>query len=264
MAINFHWMQRIHWPCDSEGLRQMAQELEAAGIESVLLPYGPDGEDFSMYLADIFRETKKIRMMLALGAYAVTPEYASKTFFTAQKFGPNRLDLNLVAGRYDDFFAQMAFDYYPGDISIIDTHEKRVALTEKWMEKFYKKIKNEQYTARLAVVGSSDTTINIANTYTDYIIINNFDNLHKITNSKPILVIDPLILEEGQDESSVEYEDYKFTKKNHSFVGTYEEVVLHLKNISDYHNINDFIVHTDQKDISKLLKLIKEMTENNG
>lgn len=258
-------MQRIHWPNTNEGLTTMAKELENAGVYSVLLPYGPEGQDFLLHIPDIFRSTKNIKMMLALGAYAVTPEYAAKSFYSAQQYGNNRLDLNLVAGRYDDYFANMAIDYYPGDKSVMDTHEARVALTESWMERFVHILKRQRFMPKLAVVGSSENTLRIANTYTDYIIINGWilhsDIMSKIQNCKPILVIDPLILDPGQDPSNVEYHNYEFTKQmNHDIMGTYEEVRKKICEISEKHNINEFMIHTDQLDISRLLRLVKDMT----
>lgn len=266
MTINFHWMQRIHWPNNPDGLVRMATELEDANVESVLLPYGPGGQDFSMYLPDIFRATKKIRMMLAVGAYAVTPEYLAKTFFTAQKFGDNRVDLNLVAGRYSDEFEQRVVDGYPGDSSLVDTHTKRVAMTEKWMEKFVDIIKGERYTTKLAVVGSSETTIRIANNYTDYMIINGDilidGKLSQLTNTRPILVIDPLILEDGMTDDQVEYHDYKFLKKPQHFIkGTYQEVAEQIIKLSNDTKINDFMIHTDQVNIESLLRLVKELSQ---
>lgn len=266
MTINFHWMQRIHWPCDQYGMVEMAKTLEEANIVSVLLPYGPEGEDFSMFMPDVFRATKKIKMMLAVGAYAVAPEYVAKTFYTAQKFALNRLSLNLVAGRYSDHFEQMAINYYHLDPSIMNEHKKRVAITEKWMEKFTTIIEKERYKADLAVVGSSDLTIDIANRYTDYIIINgwmlNDPQMKKITNAKPILVLDPLILENGQKEEDVQYNDYKFASTNHHPIkGTYEEVAKQILGMSQAYNINDFMIHTDQKDISQLLRLVKDLSD---
>lgn len=266
MSMNFHWMQRIHWPCNKDGMVEMAKVLEESNIVSVLLPYGPGGNDFNLHLPDVFRATKKIKMMMAVGAYAATPEYIAKTFYSMQDYGPNRLSLNLVAGRYNDHFSKLAIDHYPGTKSDMDTHEARVALTEKWMEQFVKLISDEPYEAELAVVGSSDTTIRIANNYTDYIIINgsilNTEQMQKITNTKPLLVIDPLILEDGQDESTIEYHDYEFSKKpQHPFKGTYEEVKQMFIEMSEGFNINDFMIHTDLKNIDQLLRLVKDLSQ---
>jgi hypothetical protein len=263
-------MQRIHWPNTSEGLTIMAKTLEDVGVSSVLLPYGPEGQDFLLHMPDVFRSTNKIRMMLAVGAYAVTPEYLAKSFHSAQQYGKNRLDLNLVAGRYSEEFQQMAMEYYPRDPSEIDSHEKRVKMTRGWMEKFYfimnkRKGSVDAFNTRLAVVGSSDLTINIANIYTDYIIITDWIFRDKITTSTPILVIDPLILNPGQDPSEIKYHNYQFKKDpHHPISGTFEEVIRQIKDISTQYNINEFMIHTDQENIDNLLKLVKYMTENNN
>ena len=266
MSINIHWMQRDHWPCTNAGLRQMAKELEDIGVCSVLLPYGPGTEDFVVHLPDIFRDTKTIRMMVAWGAYAVTPEYAIRTFDSIQAFGNSRTDLNLVAGRYSPEFENMAIEFYSGDPALIDTHEKRVMITKKWMEKFSKLVRNKEYKTKLAVVGTSDTTIEVANKYTDYIIttginLYNKEYMDKIKNCSILLVINPLIIEDGQDESSIEYDDSKFAVKGgHWPKGTYEEVKNTIIEIYENLNVKDFLLHTDQKDISQLTKLVKDIT----
>jgi len=258
-------MIRRFLPNTLEGFIDTIKELESANVDSVLLPYGPGGNDFSLFLPDTFRQTEKIKMMIAAAAYSVTPEYLAKTFYTAQKFGPNRISLNLVAGRYNDHFAKLAADNYPGDPEIMDDHDKRVYMTEKWMEKFVNLIKDEDYEAKLAVVGSSDLTISVANNYTDYIIINgwmlNSGNMDKITNSKPILVLDPLILNEGQDESDVEYVDYEFSNQGfHPVKGTYDQVKQEILGFAEQHGVWDIMIHTDQKDISQLLRLVKDLS----
>ena len=261
MFLQFHWMQRIHWSCNNIGMVDMATALEDAGIISVLLPYGPGGNDFTLHLPDVFRATQKIKMMIAVGAYAVSPEYIAKTFYSVQDYGPNRLSLNLVAGRYNDHFEEIAKKYYHLDSNLIDSHKKRVAITEKWMKNFVELIKNEPYEVDLAVVGTSPTTIKIANLYTKYIFVPGITEIKQITNSEPILVIDPLILEDGQDESEIEYHNYEFNKKpEHPFKGTHNEVKEQLIDIANQFNIKNFLIHTDQKDISKLLKLVKDMS----
>jgi hypothetical protein len=135
------------------------------------------------------------------------------------------------------------------------------------MEQFVSLIKNEPYEAELAVVGSSDVTIRTANNFTDYIIINgailNTEQMKKIKSTKPLLVIDPLILEDGQNESDVEYHDYEFTKKpQHPFKGTYEEVKSMFIEMSNGFNINDFMIHTDQKNIDQILRLIRDLSQS--
>jgi alkanesulfonate monooxygenase SsuD/methylene tetrahydromethanopterin reductase-like flavin-dependent oxidoreductase (luciferase family) len=258
-------MHRVGWPVEGDGLIRMAKDMENSNITSILLPYGPRGIDFSIHLFPMLNATKKIKMMLALPAYGITPEYAAKIFKSVNNFAHKRLDLNLVAGRYDENRENMVIQAYPGDPSILDDHEKRVALTEPWMEKFVYLMKEFDFDAKLCVVGSSDTTIRIANNYADYLIVGEYmlneHILDKITNTKLILIIDPLVLKEGQSLDTVEYNQYQYTiKPNHTIKGTHEEVINQIKQISKDFNIDDFIIVTDQKDLSGIFSVIKELT----
>lgn len=258
-------MHREGWVPDENGLVTMAQELENINVTSILLPYGYRGIDFSVYLNPMLKKTKKIKMMLALPAYGIIPEYAIKTFRSVNNFARNRLDLNLVAGRFDEERERLVIKSYPGDDSIINTHDKRVALTEPWMDKFVDLMKEYSIEAKLCVVGSSDTTIRIANNHADYIIVGDYmlneHFLNKITNSKLMLILDPLVLKENQTANDIEYNQYKYTlSPEHKVKGTVEEVCNQIKEISNKFKINDFIIVTDQKDLSGIFSVINHLT----
>lgn len=266
--IEFHWMWRRHWTDDREGIVNMAIELDKANIKSVLLPYGPVGLDFSIFLPEVFSKTKKTIMMLALPAYGISPDYAAKLLHTLHTYGPGRLGINLVAGRWGDEGGneseKIVLDHYMMDSSLIDTLEKRVAITPTWMKNFIKLMNTyHQHKTELAVVGSSDVTINLANEHSDYIYVDfNLlvkDDFNKITNSKPILIIDPLITKEGKDVNNVKYDKNAPTRRQyHHVIGTYDEVVNKIKELSKKYNIYDFMIHTDQEDLTDLLRLAKE------
>lgn len=267
MNIDFHWMHRNNWENSPEGLVQMAQQLEKAGVTSVLLPYSPEGIDFALHLPLIFQRTRKIRMMLAIAAYSTTPEYLSKTYQTLGFSARGRVDINLVAGKYEPDKFDMMMKYYPGDTSLVDDHDKRVELTEPWMEKFFELSKEKDFITKLCVVGSSDTTIRIADKFADYIIIADYQTndhyLSRLTNTKPILVIDPLVLDEGQSEEDVQYIQYKFTKQpDHSIKGTHDEVVAQIKEKVRQTGVNNFMILTDQVDLTKIYKVVQEFTSN--
>jgi hypothetical protein len=113
------------------------------------------------------------------------------------------------------------------------------------------------------VVGGSDKTIEIANKHTDYLIVNHSmlteDSMSRLVNTKPMLSIDPLILDGPEDE--VRYNEYFYQKKNyHNIKGTYQEVLDQIRAISDKFKIYDFIVHTDQTDLTKIFQLMKELS----
>lgn len=266
--INFHWMWRRHWTDRREkGILKMAIELDSANVKSVLLPYGPLGLDFAIFLPEVLQKTNQMIMTLALPAYAISPDYAAKMLYTLNMFGPKRIGVNLVAGRWGDESGseseRMVLDHYMHDSSLIDTLEKRVAISATWMDKTIALMEKHPYKTHMAVIGSSDVTIGIANKHTEYIYIDenllNTPQFKKITNSKPILIIDPLIIDNPEDIDNVQYhKNAEPRKQNHSIKGTYDEVVFKIKEISEKYGIYDFMIHTDQEDISRLLKLAKE------
>lgn len=273
--ITFHWMWRRHWQIndstenlDLKGILGMAKELDGANVKSVLLPYGPGGIDFSLVIQEALQKTNQLIMTIALPAYGVSPDYAAKIVDTLNQFAPGRIGVNLVAGRWGDEgngpSEKLVLDHYMHDSSLIDTLEKRVAISKVWMDKFMPLMENHKYKTHMAVVGSSDATIEIANKHTEYIYVD--DNLlrrpeqyAKITNAKPILIVDPLIIEKPEDVHNVIYDENAPPRKQfHHITGTHNEVVAAIKDISEKFGIYDFMIHTDQKDISRLLKLVKE------
>ena len=274
--ITFHWMWRRHWQIndsvdhlDLKGIMQMAKELDGAGVKSVLLPYGPIGIDFSLVLADSLKATDQLIMTLALPAYGTSPDYAAKLVDTLNRFAPGRIGVNLVAGRWGDegngHSERIVIEHYMLDSSLIDTLQKRVEISKVWMENFVKLMDKHQYKTHLAVVGSSDTTIEIANKHCEYIYID--DNLiykeqfKKIDlgSVKPILIIDPLIMNSPEDEKNVKYDKNAAPRKQHHHVkGSMLDVIKQIKELSKQFEIYDFMIHTDQEDISQLLQLVKD------
>lgn len=274
--ITFHWMWRRHWQVndstehlDLKGILGMAKELDGVGVKSVLLPYGPGGIDFSLVIQESLQSTEQLIMTIALPAYGVSPDYAAKIVDTLNSFGPGKIGVNLVAGRWGDegggFAEKLIMDHYMHDPSLIDTLAKRVAISQVWMDNFVKLMKNHKHKTHMAVVGSSDTTIGIANKHCEYIYVDDnllyTDQFNKIDldQVKPILIIDPLIINHPDDENNVKYDKNAAPRNQHHHVkGTMDEVVKKIRELSDQFDIYDFMIHTDQEDISKLLKLVKE------
>jgi alkanesulfonate monooxygenase SsuD/methylene tetrahydromethanopterin reductase-like flavin-dependent oxidoreductase (luciferase family) len=274
--ITFHWMWRRHWQVndstehlDLKGILGMAQELDSANVKSVLLPYGPGGIDFSLVIQEALQKTNQLIMTIALPAYGTSPDYAAKIVDTLNQFAPGRIGVNLVAGRWGDEgngpSEKIVLDHYMHDSSLIDTLEKRVAISEVWMDKFMNLMKTHKYKTHMAVVGSSDTTIRIANKHCEYAYVDDNllyrDQFKKINldKVKPIVIIDPLIINNPDDEANVKYDENAPVRKQHHHVkGTIEEVKKQIKELSAKFNVYDFMIHTDQEDISQLLKLVKE------
>jgi hypothetical protein len=278
--ITFHWMWRRHWQVndstenlDLKGILGMAQELDGANVKSVLLPYGPGGIDFSLVIQEALQKTNQLIMTIALPAYGVSPDYAAKVVDTLNQFAPGRIGVNLVAGRWGDEgngpSEKLVLDHYMHDSSLIDTLEKRVAISAVWMDKFVNLMKTHKYKTHMAVVGSSDTTIEIANKHCEYAYVDDnllySDQFKKINldKVKPIVIIDPLIINHPDDEQNVKYDKNAPERRQHHHVkGTMSEVKQKIKEISSEYGVYDFMIHTDQADIRNLLKLVKDFDKD--
>jgi hypothetical protein len=274
--ITFHWMWRRHWQIndsiehlDLNGILKMAQELDGANVKSVLLPYGPGGIDFSLVIKEALEKTNQLIMTIALPAYGVSPDYAAKILETLNRFAPGRIGVNMVAGRWgdegNDKSEKLVIDHYMHDPSLIDTLAKRVAISKVWMDKTMDLVRTHQHKTHMAVVGSSDTTIEIANKHCEYIYVDDNlvqkDQFKKINleRVKPILIIDPLIINHPDDEKNVKYDKNAAPRTQYHHVkGSMLDVVRQIRELSSRFDIYDFMIHTDQEDITPLLNLVKD------
>jgi hypothetical protein len=272
-------MWRRHWQIndsienlDLKGILGMAQELDNANVKSVLLPYGPGGIDFSLVIQEALQKTNQLIMTIALPAYGTSPDYAAKIVDTLNKFAPGRIGVNLVAGRWGDegngHSEKLVIDHYMHDPSLIDTLEKRVGISAVWMDKVMALMKFHKHKTHMAVVGSSDTTIAIANKHCEYIYVDDNllfrDQFKKIDldKVKPIVIIDPLITNHPDDEKHVKYDKNAPVRQQHHLIkGSMIDVVAQIRNLSQQFGIYDFMIHTDQADISRLLELVKNFND---
>lgn len=278
--ITFHWMWRRHWQVndstehlDLKGILGMAQELDNANVKSVLLPYGPGGIDFSLVIQESLQKTSQLIMTIALPAFGTSPDYAAKIIDTLNQFAPGRIGVNLVAGRWGDEgngpSEKLVLDHYMHDSSLIDTLEKRVAISAVWMDKLMALMnKYHKHKTHMAVVGSSDTTIGIGNKHCEYIYVDDNllfkDQFKKIDlgKVKPIVIIDPLITTHPDDEKHVKYDkNAPVRQQNHLIKGKLVDVVAQIRNLSKQFGVYDFMIHTDQEDISGLLELVKNFND---
>lgn len=264
-------MQRFNWANSRDGLLDMAKTLDDAGIYSVLLPYGSTGRDYLVDAPAMIDSTNSLKLMIALRPYALTPEYAAKTFKTFNYVYGKRLTLNVVAGILSPEEEKFVFKNYPGDPEVIDNIDKRIEFADNWTKKFLDimgEMKPEMYT-----IANSPRTVELGNRYCDAVIFNSgrleYNSENVFVPSK-VLVFDPMIIDSG-DSPEPEYLYHSFDiergkgnidskKYIHDITGTTEEVIDWINTISKKYGVTDFLIHTDQKDISKILNLVNIMT----
>jgi len=277
--MKFHWMHRFDFGNTQDKLMDMAWTLEKSRAYSVLMTYSLSSPDYVPFLQGMMRVSKNLKFMMAFRAYTISPEYAIRFFNTINFNGKNRVTFNLVAGKMREDEQKEAIDMYNFDDSLISTVEKRIELADKWADKFFNKMGDQapiSYT-----IANSPMTIDLANKWTDYAIINDSgleesklkESINKLKNTKIVLIIDPLIRETKEElDQDIEYHYQEWTpnklekpyileKREHLIRGSMEEVKQEIRDISKEYGIDDFMIVTSQKNISSLLRLMEEMSD---
>jgi alkanesulfonate monooxygenase SsuD/methylene tetrahydromethanopterin reductase-like flavin-dependent oxidoreductase (luciferase family) len=267
-------MHRFDYGDSEVELVKMARDLERARAYSVLLTYSIHSEDYVLFLLSMIKVSKRLKFMMAFRSYSISPEYAIRFFNTMEKQYPGRVTFNLVAGKMLEDEEKEAIEMYNLDKSLMNTIEKRIDLLDTWANKFFNKMGDQapiSYT-----VGNSPITFDLANKWTDYVIVHESkleESFNKAKNTKLVLCIDPLIRETKKElDSDIEYyyQDWApnysnkrpsvWEKRDHSIQGNMEEVKQQINDISQKYGIDDFMIVTNQKNVYNILKLIEEMS----
>jgi hypothetical protein len=268
-------MHRFDYGDSEHELVRMARDLERARAYSVLLTYSIYSEDYVPFLSSMMKVSKRLKFMMALRSYAISPEYAIRFFSTMKKHYPDRVTFNMVAGKMLEDEEKEAIEMYNLDKSLMNTIEKRIDLLDTWANKFFNKMGDQapiSYT-----IGNSPITLDLANKWTDYVIMHEDmleEFIDKLKNTKIVLTIDPLIRETKEElDSEIKYhyqewdphsreKPFVLEKRDcHTIRGNMEECKQQIKEISEKYGIEDFMIVTSQKDISSLLKLMEEMSD---
>ena len=94
---NIHWMQRFDGGSPEE-LKTLSNVLEFAGYYSTLTVYHSQIPDYWIKIANIINPDHKLKYMIAMRTYAISPEYCAMMCEAFNELSPNRLILNIAAG----------------------------------------------------------------------------------------------------------------------------------------------------------------------
>ena len=246
-----------------EGLRKLSADLDACGIYSLLLPYGANGNDYFYKLPLVIDPAQKIKYLVAVRPYSISPEYVGALFRTINEISPNRVILNIVSGNFDPDI-EPVLKHYIGDISQIDTMPKRVEYTGKWLEQFYEIMGDAR--PEIVLSGSSDKTLEIADKYSDYhmFIWNRLQNVldYGPINSQRMLYAAPMVRDDSSKIDAL-LDGINTTFYHTVWAGNKYQVAEKIKSVEQYdiHNILFNHLEFDDK-IELVYEMLKEI--NNG
>lgn len=92
--MNIYWFQRT----DKFNFKRMSEELESYGFNGVLFPTGSKGFDYFIQIARNIDPKTKIKYMVAIRPYTISPQYIAKIKSSMDKISRDRILINFVTG----------------------------------------------------------------------------------------------------------------------------------------------------------------------
>lgn len=247
--MRFHSMTRGDLNSVAE-IKKLSETLENSGYYSVLLTYHSKCPDMLLKAFGASSNDQKLKYMLAIRTYAISPEYMAMVCRSYNEEFPNKLILNVVSGDINKI--ETSVEDIVKFSSELDNPEKRLEYTYEWLNKF-KNLALKYYYPELIMGGHSDKTKNMANEfdathlsqldmYRDYI-----NKPSRIINNKQMVVVTAIIRNNKKDA-------LEFIDKSHKsgiisgdpnkwvFGGTKEEIKQSIKDLKKI-GVTDILIH---------------------
>jgi len=254
-------MQRFDGSSPKE-LRTLSNVLDYSGYYSVLTVYHSKLSDYWVKIANIINPEHRLKYMIAMRTYAISPEYCAMMCEGFNEISPNRLILNIAAG--DIHSDETSRSDVVAVSDLLRTHEDRVQYTSEWLEKFIglPLLKNKP---EIIVSGTSEKTIDNANKYADAhlsMYSSYKDSLKNKIKTKRVLVACIVIVRETKEEAQKIYDQLPddMGKKSCLF-GTENEIIESIEAMKS-EGITDILISRAEidKESYRIHSMVKKIT----
>ncbi len=235
-------------PLNSLELRDLSIKLEQVGYESVLLTFHSDSPDYLIKSAAALVPGHKIKYMIALRPYHVSPQYCAMITEGFNQIEPSRLVFNWIAGdSHNRLDEKPQMDVY-GNTDTLDTIIKRTTFLRSFIEQ-YKSMPVITDSSPMVFSGYSEYTLDTTRMFggTSLSMIDDYrenkDRFIGIENR--MVAVSPIILQTQEEVD--EYIEFLPTKSSRflamSIVGTRENVKKQLLEL-EHEGITDVLLNT--------------------
>ena len=245
----------IHFMTDEyKKLEQMSNDIDDAGYYSLLMVYHSKLPDAWIRCAHILNKKHKFKYMIAMRAYAISPEYFSMMCNSFNDLAPSRIMFNIVAGDLRKEESSVADALFIGDL--IDTSEKRIEYTTEWIKKL-KEINKINSFPEIVMSGFSEKTLNTAAEFADYNLCmidtykNNVDRFYK---NKKRMVSAQIVVRNTYDEAK-KFLDTNIFKENErawTIFGAGEDIVKEFQSLESI-GVTDIMLRVNNNDDKSVL-----------
>lgn len=243
-----------------DNLKKTLSILEDSNYYSILYVYHSTDPSNWIRAAHVLDKSQKIKHMIAIRPYAISPEYFVMMYDAFDEIAKDKIMFNIVPGRIQNVENVIENSLYIGDM--IDDTSKRIAYSDKWLEKVLsiKKI------PEIVISGMADDSLALAKKYGDYsaFTLDLYDNDRERANFniKKMALVNFLIRDSNEQ---AEYETRNLPKhvKARTFYGTKEHVLERVKEI-EASGITDIMVRRSEndKEYHRVHEFVKENSSN--
>ena len=247
--MNIHWFHRYNGSTPKD-FKVLSNILEDAGYYSVLTVYHSQISDSWIKIAHALNPEHRLKYMIAMRTYAISPEYCAMMCEGFNEISPNRLMLNIAAG--DVHIDETSVDDVVAISDLLKTHEDRVKYTSDWLNKFLnlELLRNKP---EIIVSGTSENTINNANIYGDghlSMYCSYKEGLKELIKTPKKMVCVAMVIRDTHEEAR---EFYEGLPKNMGYLsclfGTEYEIIESINNLKK-EGVTDLLIskaHDDEQ-----------------
>lgn len=255
-------MIRLHFMTDDNyNLQSLSNQLDDAGYYSLLIVYHSTKPDAWIKCANIINKKHKIKYMIAIRSYAISPEYFSMMCNAFNEIAPNRIMFNVVAGDLHKEESSVEDALFIQDF--IDTTEKRVDYTYHWIKKVKEMNKIKDF-PEIVMSGFSEKTLDTAAEFADYnlCMVDTYkDYTERYSRNKNRMVSAQIVMRETYDDAKL-FVDKNIKEKNKqswTIFGSAKEVLDEFKYLESI-GVTDIMLRTNNldKDLNILHDFVKK------
>lgn len=245
----------IHYMTDDNTrIEDLSSTLDDAGYYSVLLTYHSLKSDAWIKCARALNLNHKLKYMIAIRTYAISPEYFSMMYNAFEEISPNRLMFNIVSGDIHQEESSVSDVIFINDL--IDNSQKRVDYTSEWMKKI-KSINKIKNFPEIVMAGLSDKTLQIASEHADYTLcmIDNYkDSVEKFYKNKKRMVSAQIVIRENYEDAKkfVELNIAEKHKQSWTIFGSESDIIKEFSILEDI-GVTDIMLRCNNNDRQQYL-----------
>jgi alkanesulfonate monooxygenase SsuD/methylene tetrahydromethanopterin reductase-like flavin-dependent oxidoreductase (luciferase family) len=254
-------MQRFDGSNPKE-LKTLSNVLDYSGYYSVLTVYHSKLPDYWIKIANIINPEHRLKYMIAMRTYAISPEYCAMICEGFNEISSDRLILNVAAG--DVHSDESSRSDVVAISELLRTHDDRVKYTSEWLEKFTNLplLKNKP---EIVVSGTSKETISNSEKYADahLCMYSSYKNgLSDLIKTKRVIVSRPIIIRDTKAEAEELYNQLPDDMGKRSCLFGTENEIIDSINAMKSDGITDILISRTQLDDQhyRIHSMVKKIT----